>query len=346
MNDHLKIFQSHRGLLFSIGYRMMGSADDAEDLLQDAYLKFTRQDLTLIRNPRALLVTILTRLAIDQKRSAYERKRSYPGPWLPEPMIDGFEESLALADTASAAFLLVLERLSPVERAVFLLRDVFDFDYSEIAGIVRKREDYCRKIAQRSREAAKAQNKHYAMPEKRKKELLTSFQIACAAGDLKSLVQLLTEDVQMYTDSGGKIVAARKVVFGALNVSKFFVGLSSKAGGWFSVPVQIGRDPGLILFESDGTINSVSQFEFNEDKLHRFYGVRNPEKLRRIQAWIRRSPRLRLKVFFYKWVARAMHLRYGRRMQGNPAAGIRRGDNDFSTGKPFARHRDPNKFQD
>ena len=331
MNDHLKIFQSNRGLLFSIGYRMMGSADDADDLLQETYLKFARQDLQLIRNPRALLVTILTRLAIDQKRSAYERKRSYPGPWLPEPMIDGFEESLALADTASAAFLLILERLSPLERAVFLLRDVFDFDYSEIAGIVQKREDYCRKIAQRSREAAKAKNNHYAVPDKRKKELLNSFQIACAAGDLKALVQLLTEDVQMITDSGGIIVAARRVLFGPPNVSRFFVGLSSKGGGWYSVPVRIGTDTGLILFESDGTINSVSQFEFKEGRIHRFYGVRNPEKLRRIKDWIRRSPGLRVKVLFYRLIARALHLRYGGRMKGNPAAGIRKSDPMLST---------------
>ncbi|MCB1170104.1 MAG: RNA polymerase sigma factor SigJ [Leptospiraceae bacterium] len=299
----LQAFLENESLLFSIGYRMMGSAEDARDLVQETYLRFSAEDYASIRNPRAFLVTILTRLAIDAKRSAYEKKRVYPGPWLPEPIIDGFEESLVFADSAGAAFLLLLERLSPLERAVVLLRDVFDYEYFEIAEIVEKKQDYCRKIAERARKRVKQDrvlSSDTGLSESRKQKLLRSFEKACACGDLNTLVQLLAEDVRVLTDGGGRAVAAMREIYGSDRASRFFAGLASKSPGSYSVPIRVGGRLSVILYEPDHSMNGVIQFGFRDDQISEFYAVRNPDKLETIRRRIEGSFWLRWKIALFR----------------------------------------------
>lgn len=302
MDTLLKHYLEHESLLFSIGYRMMGSAEDARDLLQETYLRFSRQNPSSIRNPRGLLVTILTRLAIDAKRSAYEKKRVYPGPWLPEPMVDGFEESVSLSESAGAAFLLLLERLAPVERAVVLLRDVFDYEYSEIGDIISRKPDHCRKIAERARKRVRQDRRssRTGLSESKKKQLLYSFERACKKGELNMLLDLLCEDVQVHTDGGGEVVAAMRPIIGADHAARFFLGLSSKNDTLYSVPIRIGGQPAAIVFQNGNEINSVMQFRFGEDGIQEFYAVRNPRKLLTIRKRIRNSLSLRLKILFFR----------------------------------------------
>jgi RNA polymerase sigma-70 factor (ECF subfamily) len=306
MNDEqLNDFLKHRPLLFSIGYRMMGSADDAEDLIQETYIRYRSVLDSDIRDHRAYLVTLITRLAIDQKRSAYEKRRGYTGPWLPEPIIDGVEESVALADSAGAAFLLLLERLAPVERAVFLLRDVFDYEYREIAEIVQKNESHCRKIAERSRKRIKEPQRRVAslpMPDSRKRKLLRSFQVACARGDLAALIQMLAEDVSVQTDGGGKVVAALRPVYGADPVGRFFIGIARKFPRAYSMPVRIGDEMAVVLFHGS-SVDSVTQIELQGEQVSAFYTVRNPDKLTRIQKQIDGNVLLRLKKNLFRMMA-------------------------------------------
>ena len=304
---HLEAFLENESLLFSIAYRMMGSAEDARDLLQETYIRFFAEDFASIRNPRAFLVTILTRLAIDAKRSAYEKKRVYPGPWLPEPIMDGFEESLVFSDSAGAAFLLLLERLSPLERAVVLLRDVFDYEYSEIAEIVAKKQDYCRKIAERARKRVKQDrvlSSDAGLSEGRKQTLLRSFEKACSRGDLSTLVELLAEDVRVLTDGGGRAVAAMREIYGSDRASRFFAGLASKSPGSYSVPIRVGGRLSVILYEPDHSMNGVVQFGFRDGQISEFYAVRNPDKLVSIRRKIQSSPWLRIKIAFFRFLAR------------------------------------------
>ncbi|HBS04980.1 MAG TPA: hypothetical protein DEA96_08450 [Leptospiraceae bacterium] len=333
-SNHLAVFQEHRQKLFSVAYRMMGSYEDAQDLLQEAYIKFSGEDLSNIRNPAGYLVAMVTRQAIDAKRAAYEKKRVYPGPWLPEPILDGFEESMVLSETAGAAFLFLLESLSPLERAVIVLRDVFDYEYLEIAEIVKKRSDHCRKIAERARKrirqarqkdnnpAAMEPGKRYSrsgastgefatrssakvvpgatMDEKRKRSLLISFQKACNQGDLKSLLGLLTEDVLVHTDGGGKVSAAMRTVFGAENSSRFFAGLASKFPRSYTVPVSIGGTFSVLQFDEDDSLSSVVQFRMEDHRIAEVFAVRNPDKLRTIRRQISSSLLLRLKIRIYR----------------------------------------------
>ncbi|MEQ8350309.1 MAG: sigma-70 family RNA polymerase sigma factor [Leptospiraceae bacterium] len=318
---HLPVFQEHRQMLFSVAYRMMGSHEDAQDLLQETYIKFSDLKLEEIRNPRGFLVTIITRLAIDAKRSAYEKKRTYPGPWLPEPILDGFEESMVLSETAGAAFLFLLEQLSPVERAVIVLRDVFDYEYSEISGIVERKTDHCRKIAERARKRIRQEKRkegstlsEYAqnstssvaghMDEGRKRRFLISFQRACNQGDLNSLLGMLTEDILVHTDGGGKVTAAMRTVFGADRASRFFAGLAEKFPNTYTVPVSIGGTFSVLQYDGNDELSSVVQFRMASGRIAEVYAVRNPDKLKAVQRQVRSSLLLRLKVRLYKALSR------------------------------------------
>ena len=329
VSNHLAVFQEHRQKLFSVAYRMMGSYEDAQDLLQETYIRFSSENLEIIRNPAGYLVTMITRLAIDAKRAAYEKKRVYPGPWLPEPILDGFEESMVLSQTAGAAFLFLLEELSPVERAVIVLRDVFDYEYSEISEIVKKRADYCRKIAERARkrvrqekqregpwdsyarrDQAGSKTSHLAshiashpMDEKRKQSLLISFQKACNHGDLQALLGMLAEDVLVHTDGGGNVSAAMRTVIGAEKSSRFFAGLAAKFPRSYTVPVSIGGTFSVLQFDEKDQLSSVAQFRMDSGRIAEVYAVRNPDKLHTIQKQIDSSLWLRLKIRIYKRLA-------------------------------------------
>jgi RNA polymerase sigma-70 factor, ECF subfamily len=220
---------------FGVAYRMLGSVSEAEDVAQEALLRLTRIDEP-IEDPAAWITTAATRLSIDVLRSARVRRESYVGPWLPEPLIDGWVQGPAdqaeLADTLSQAFLVLLERLTPVERAAFLLRDVFDYDYARIAEIIHRSEANSRQLVARAKKHVESSRPRFDPDEELRDELLERFLAAANEGDVEGLEDLLAEDAVIYSDGGGKISAARKPLFGAARIARVAAKLATKAQRW------------------------------------------------------------------------------------------------------------------
>ena len=214
----IKIFKKYRARLFGIAYRMLGTQAESEDILQEAYIKWHQADEREIETPEAWLVTIVTRLSIDRLRKASRARETYIGPWLPEPLVvsekPSPEEELEFASDLSLAFLVLLERLSPVERAAFLLHDIFDCAYADIARIVGKTETALRQIVSRARERVRTDKPRFETSEKDREKLIKKFSLASQTGDEKTLLALFAEEVSMMSDGGGKITAARKIVRG------------------------------------------------------------------------------------------------------------------------------------
>lgn len=276
-------FEDLRPLLFSVAYRMLGSVADAEDVLQDAYLRWQRVPEGEADSPRAYLTSIVTRLSIDALRSARVRRETYVGPWLPEPIVTdpsaGPEDQVELSDSLSSAFLVLLETLSPVERAVFLLREAFGYDYDEIARTVGKSEQNCRQLLVRAKKHIEARRPRFRPDEKRRDELLTGFMAACMAGDFDALMSVLSEDVVEYGDGGGVVSAGRRSVVGREKVARFLIGLAGKIAGHVEPRrVLINGQPG-ILFVRDGTPFATMAFDFGPDGIREIDTVVNPEKL-------------------------------------------------------------------
>jgi RNA polymerase sigma-70 factor (ECF subfamily) len=214
--DRLETFNQYRPLLFSIAYRMLGSVMDAEDMVQETYLRWEQAYGNEIQSPKAYLSAIITRLCIDQLRSARAQREVYPGPWLPEPLITGepagTADIAALNESLSMAFLILLEKLPPVERAVFLLREVFDYPYGDIAAIVNKSEANCRQMVSRSKAYIAAGRPRFEVSPAEQQQLTSQFIEACTAGDLDNLVNILAEDIILWSDGGGKGAAARQPI--------------------------------------------------------------------------------------------------------------------------------------
>jgi RNA polymerase sigma-70 factor (ECF subfamily) len=275
-------FEAQRSVLFGIAYRMLGSIADAEDMLQDAWLRWERTDREAVENPRAWLVTVVTRLCLDHLRSARVRREQYVGPWLPEPLLTEGDTSddMARAESVSLAFLVVLDTLSPAERAVFLLREVFEYDYAEIAGIVARSEAACRQLAHRAREHVAARRPRYATDPARKEEVTARFLAACAGGDLEGLVALLADDVAVYTDGGGKAKAARRPIIGGMRAARYLIGITAEAGpGLEGRITSINGGPGVVI-ERSGEVLAVMDLEILQTRVHAVRIVVNPEKLR------------------------------------------------------------------
>lgn len=279
-------FEEHRPLLFGVAYRMLGTIVEAEDAVQDAYLRFRAAEGD-IQNPRAFLVTIVTRLCLDYLKSARVRREQYIGPWLPEPLIHraGLEPSpediAAGQDSVSFAFLVMLEELGPVERAVFLLREVFDYDYADIAEVVQKSEAGCRQVFHRARiRLAERQHRHSASYAQRQ-ELTLKFLAAANEGDMAGLLEILSADVIAYSDGGGKAAAAINPIFGPDHVARFTLGLARKNPPAGVELVDINGAPGAILLRASGRIDSVILLEIEDARVTHFYVVRNPDKLGR-----------------------------------------------------------------
>ena len=232
-----RAFDRHRPLLFSIAYRMLGSVMDAEDAVQEACLRWRGAEGE-IRSSEGYLSTVVTRFSIDRLRSAKARRERYVGLWLPEPLATGEDADVAEApvvgETLSMAFLVLLESLNPVERAVFLLREVFDYDYAEISSIVGKSEANCRQIARRARQAVASKRGRRASSESQQERMTRLFVEACAGGDMQGLLSLLSEDVVLYSDGGGKAVTARIPVYGSDRVARLLLGLARKRAAWFT----------------------------------------------------------------------------------------------------------------
>lgn len=284
-------FDQHRPLLFSIAYRMLGSVADAEDVLQEAYLRWQRTDEE-VRSPRAFLSAVVTRLSIDQLRSARIRREEYVGTWLPEPILtegesaaDAPAEAVILEETLSMAFLVLLESLTPTERAVFLLREVFDYDYGEVSRLVGKSEENCRQISRRARQSVAARRPRFESSPEQEERLMGSFLEACASGDMQALVSLLSEDVIVWSDGGGRVRAALQPIRGAQKATRFFAGIIEKAppGLTFRLASINGR-PGAVGYHADGSPQSVVTLDVEEGSIRAIHIVVNPEKLENIPA--------------------------------------------------------------
>jgi RNA polymerase sigma-70 factor, ECF subfamily len=278
----VETFEHHRPLLFSIVYRMLGSVMDAEDVVQEAYLRWQRTSAEDIHSPRSYLSAIVTRLAIDRLRSAKARRERYVGPWLPEPLPTE-QDPAVLDESLSMAFLVLLESLSPTERAVFLLREVFDYDYPEVASIVNKSETNCRQIARRARQSVAARRPRFESSPEQEERLMESFLEACTSGDMEGLLSLLSEDVTLWTDGGGKTRAALNPIHGADKVARFFSGILRKAPpGLFVRRTRINGRPAFVGYFEDGSPQSVATFDAAEGSIQGIRLVVNPDKLQNI----------------------------------------------------------------
>lgn len=284
-------YSRYRRLLFSIAYRMLGTVSDAEDMVQEAYLRWRRahdDGAPTIAAPKSWLTTTITRLCIDHLRSARIRREEYVGPWLPEPILTPDTavdpaEGVALADTLSLAFLLVLERLNPIERAVFLLHDVFGYDFAEIAPIVEKSAPNCRQLARRARDHIAANRPRFAPDPVTRERLLGEFMRACTSGDLPSLIALLSDDITAWSDGGGKVQAARKPIHGAQKVAGFLLKLAEFAAlqsATYQV-AEINGQLGIITLLADVPYG-VMTFDVIDDRIAGIALVVNPEKLERL----------------------------------------------------------------
>lgn len=279
-------FESHRRFLFGLAYRLLGSVAEAEDIVQEAYLRWQRSTAD-VESPKSYLASTVTRLGLDRLRQLSRRREEYVGVWLPEPLLEAAHEPAdaaeALADSLSNAFIVLLETLPPVERAVFLLHEVFAYDYAEIATMVDKTEANCRQMVSRAR-AKIAQRRSQPQPSPARSELLVqSFLQACHRGDVTGLMNLLTDDAVLRSDGGGLVRAATWPVFGADKISRFFAGIYKRfEGDWQVRFVRINATPSVLVYES-GTLVQTMSFEFSDDeRIENIYVVRNPEKLRHL----------------------------------------------------------------
>jgi RNA polymerase sigma-70 factor (ECF subfamily) len=277
----------YRGRLLGLAYRMLGSRSDAEDIVQDAYLRFAgAQD---VDNPEAFLVTVVTRLCLDRLKSARAQREIYVGPWLPEPVFDaeGLSPDAAteLADDLSFALLLALDRLSPLERAAFLLHDVFDLQFSEVARMIDRTEAACRQLATRARRAVRdARPAPSATPDNHAR-LLSAFSEAVASGDVSRLAGLLREDAIAMTDGGGRKTAALNPIKGADKIARFFISLAAKSADLDIriEPTMINGSVGALLYV-DGEIDHSLSMAIDGERIAAIYIVRNPDKLRHVPA--------------------------------------------------------------
>jgi RNA polymerase sigma-70 factor (ECF subfamily) len=286
------VFTELRPLLFSIAYRMLGSVGDAEDVVQDAYLRYHRAvtEGTDVEAPKAYLSAITTRLSIDLLRSARHRRESYVGQWLPEPLLTGPgapdpAEQSAEADSLSMAFLLVLERLGPVERAVFLLHDVFGYEFSEVASIVGRSADACRQIAVRARRHVTAERPRFDASRARRDELADKFVAALSDGDVDGLVELLAADVVVTGDSGGMSPSWPRPIAGRDNVVRLLVGLAEqmrRAGVVQLERVEVNGQPGAVVRDPDGGLVNVFSFDIAEGAVQAVRSVISRDKLRHL----------------------------------------------------------------
>jgi RNA polymerase sigma-70 factor, ECF subfamily len=280
----LATFDQYRGLLFSIAYRMLGSVADAEDILQEAFIRWQQSQQEEIRSPRAFLVTIVSRLCVNHLQSARVQREQYVGQWLPEPIVTGAEGDplgiIRIDESLSMAFLVLLERLTPVERAVFLLREVFEYEYSEIASVLGQTEANCRQILRRARQHVGAMRPRFRTPPQKRDALMESFLAAINTGAMDGLMILLTEDVVLHSDGGGKGVAVPNLVRGIDKVARGILGsldrLVPKNLVW--TLTGINGQPGLINY-LDGVPHSVLTIDIKGDRIQAIYVITNPEKL-------------------------------------------------------------------
>ncbi|MDB5384536.1 MAG: hypothetical protein JWM11_182 [Planctomycetaceae bacterium] len=284
MSETDPIFEQYRGGLERLAYRMLGSLADVDDVLQDAYLRWSRADRGDVQSAQAYLNSIVTRLCIDQRRKVEARKESYIGPWLPDPVIESASagDTLEAAESISLAFLVVLESLSPVERAAYLLRRVFDYEYDQIAEVLDKSAINCRQLVSRAEERVHERRPRFEPDLDEAERITGEFLEACTTGDLDGLVGLLAADAVAYTDGGGKATAAMVPICGAARVARMFIGLAQKRGAEYVLrPVRVNGQPGLVALYH-GELASVLTLDIVEGRIANCYVFRNPDKLARM----------------------------------------------------------------
>jgi RNA polymerase sigma-70 factor (ECF subfamily) len=279
----LEDFEAERPRLTAIAYRMLGSSADAEDVVQDAYLRWRDRGDREVASVSSYLTTIVVRLCIDELRSARSRRESYVGPWLPEPLLVDENQPAAaaeLADSLSLAFLVLLEELAPVERAAFLLHDVFDYAYDEIAGMLGRGEPACRQLVSRARRRVGERRHRFDADAQEGRELAARFMTACAEGNIDGLLALLADDVVLWTDGGGKVKAARRPIHGAAKVARFLVAIAK------DIPPEVefreavvNGEPGY-LFVDNGVVTTTVSFDIADGQVVGVTSVLNPDKLR------------------------------------------------------------------
>lgn len=280
-------FSAHRRLLFGTAYRLLGSVADTEDVLQDAWLAWHQTDRAAVRNPRAYLVRTVTNLSLNRLTSARATRERYVGPWLPEPLLTSpdIAADAELADTVSTAMLVVLETLSPVERAVFVLREAFGFAHAEIAGFLDRPEPTVRQIARRARRHVDARRPRFDADADRRTELTTRFMAAAAGGDVNAVMELLAPDVTAWTDGGGVVSAARRPLHGQDHVGRWVLGVLRKpvSAGVRLRSATINGEPGILLDQGGTVIGSMS-YDLADGLVQRLHIQLNPAKLRGLHA--------------------------------------------------------------
>lgn len=283
--DPESLFARERPRLRALAYRMLGTMSEAEDAVQECWLRWRDAPHAELETPEAWLTTVLTRLCVDVLRSARVRREQYVGPWLPEPIAERLEAPRSTDPSElSLAFLVVLESLSPLERAVFLLSEVFDYSFAEVALALDRSESACRKLAERARAHVREHRPRKASSREAHERALLGFLTACATGDVAGLSRMLAEDARATTDSGGHVRAARKVVHGRDRVARFLVGVSRHASEPYEVRVaEVNGTPAVLLFLR-GALQSVLTLETDGEVIYSIQLVLNPEKLERVRA--------------------------------------------------------------
>jgi len=297
--DAAAVFDEHRGLLVSVAYRILGSVTDAEDAVQEAWLRWSGVDHSGVDDPRAFLVRVTTRLAIDRLRRAKARRESYVGPWLPEPILTRHDvaEDAAMAESVSMAMLVVLETLSPLERAVFVLREAFGMPHAEIAGVLGRKEEAVRQLARRARDHVRERRPRFDADETEQRRVTERFLQAATGGDLEALMEVLSPGVTLVADGGGRALAPRRPVRGADKVARFLVAVAteervarflasvgSEPSGEVRVrPAQVNGGPGIVITAGDEPISALV-LDVSDGAVQTIHLVANPEKLAGLRA--------------------------------------------------------------
>jgi RNA polymerase sigma-70 factor (ECF subfamily) len=289
-------FEAERRRLAGLAYRMLGSLAEADDVLQDAWIRWQNANRAEIESPAAFLTRVVTRLCLDRMKAAKASRETYVGPWLPEPVADDDSVDSGtgsdLAADLSVALLLALERLSPLERAAFLLHDVFDLDYAEVARTLERSEDACRQLAARARSNVQQARTRFPVSREKGEQIAAAFLTASREGDTDQLLRLLAADAQLRTDGGGLRRAALNPILGAERIARFYAGIARKhpADQASSRPTPTARLlllnglPGYISFDAEGCLQTTT-LELDGDRIVAIYVVRNPTKLRGVAAW-------------------------------------------------------------
>jgi RNA polymerase sigma-70 factor, ECF subfamily len=279
-------FESYRPLLFSIAYRMLGSVMEAEDIVQEAYLRYQAVPREDIQTLKPFLTTIVHRLCLDHLKSAKAQRETYTGMWLPEPVLTGEGSSLLMPakqmndyESISMAFLVLLESLTPLERAIFLMREVFDYEYVEIAEIVGKEEAACRQLFSRAKKHISEHQPRFKSSPEMHAEMMTKFMMACQAGELEGLMSLLAEDVTVYADGGGKTHAATRPIYGRDHVARYFIAIVPRMPKDATFQIAEVNGKRAIIMRSEGKVFNVMSFEVDNGLIKAIHAIMNPEKL-------------------------------------------------------------------